>query len=62
MSLFISTWVLCAVGLILALPMIYLRVKERTNLAEETVTRMDDSDHVQDVALVEERLGGYIHR
>lgn len=38
------------------------RVKEYTDLAEETVTRMDDSDHIQDVAPVEERLGGYIHR
>jgi hypothetical protein len=56
MSLFISTWGLCAVGLILALPMIYLRVKEYTYFAEETVTRMDDSDRVQDLALAEERL------
>lgn len=62
MALFISTWVLCAGGLLLAFPMIYLRVKEHTELAEETLVRMDDSGHVQDVSKAEEKLGAYLHK
>jgi len=37
MNLFISTWALLAAGLIFALPMIYLRVKDTTELADETL-------------------------
>ncbi|KAF8217473.1 MFS general substrate transporter [Mycena galopus ATCC 62051] len=46
MNMFISTWVLCAAGLIFALPMIYLRVHEHTNLEDEVLARMDDHGHV----------------
>jgi hypothetical protein len=35
MNIFISTWVLLAAGLLFALPMIYLRVKDTTLLADE---------------------------
>lgn len=37
MNIFISTWTLLAVGLLLALPMIYIRVKDHTELVEETM-------------------------
>jgi hypothetical protein len=37
MNMFISTWVLLVAGLVFALPMIYLRVKDTTSLADETM-------------------------
>lgn len=37
MNIFVSTWALLAGGLICALPMIYYRVKEHTELADEAV-------------------------
>ena len=37
MNIFISTWVLLAAGLICTLPMIHLRVKNHTDLADETL-------------------------
>jgi hypothetical protein len=37
MNIFVSTWSLLAGGLAFALPMIYLRVKEHTELEEETL-------------------------
>jgi len=37
MNIFISTWVLLVVGLLFALPMLYLRVKETTDIADETL-------------------------
>lgn len=37
MNMFISTWVLLVAGLIFALPMIHLRVKDHTELADETL-------------------------
>ena len=37
MNIFISTWTLLAVGLLLALPMIHIRVKDHTELVEETM-------------------------
>ena len=37
MNMFISTWVLLVAGLVFALPMIYLRVKDHTELADETL-------------------------
>lgn len=40
MNLFLSTWILLAVGLVCALPMIYLRVKEHTDIADETLYEM----------------------
>ncbi|KAF9552989.1 MFS general substrate transporter [Agrocybe pediades] len=46
MNMFISTWVLLAAGLVFTLPMIYLRVKDTTDLADETLIRMDDSGKI----------------
>jgi len=46
MNVFASTWALCVAGLLFALPMIYLRVKEHTDLEDETVARMDEHGHV----------------
>lgn len=36
-NLFASTWALLAAGLVFALPMIYLRVKDHTDIADETM-------------------------
>jgi MFS family permease len=49
MNVFISTWVLLVAGLVFALPMIYLRVKEQTDMADETLARMDDFGNVAPV-------------
>ena len=35
MNMFISTWVLLTAGLVFALPMIYSRVKDHTELEDE---------------------------
>lgn len=56
MNIFVSTWVLLVVGLIFALPMLYLRVHDHTTLEEETIARMDDSGHIRDTAEVEKTL------
>ncbi|TFK53689.1 MFS general substrate transporter [Heliocybe sulcata] len=53
MNIFISTWVLLVAGLLCALPMIHMRVKEHTVLADEALARMDDTGHVQPVNVVE---------
>jgi hypothetical protein len=37
MNMFISTWVLLLAGLVFALPMLYLRVKDHTDIADETL-------------------------
>ncbi|KAA1475457.1 MFS general substrate transporter [Dentipellis sp. KUC8613] len=47
MNIFISTWVLLAAGLLFALPMIYLRVKDHTDIEDETIMRMDDTGRIQ---------------
>ena len=36
-NMFISTWTLLVAGLVFALPMIHLRVKNHTELADETL-------------------------
>ncbi|KAF9526416.1 major facilitator superfamily domain-containing protein [Crepidotus variabilis] len=46
MTIFLSTWILMVVGLLFALPMIHLRVKDTTDLADETLARMDDTGHI----------------
>lgn len=56
MNIFISTWVLLVAGLVFALPMLYLRVKEHTDLQDETLVRMDDSGRVLGVHEAEKRL------
>ncbi|KDR68675.1 hypothetical protein GALMADRAFT_215550 [Galerina marginata CBS 339.88] len=52
MNMLISTWVLLAAGLVFSLPMIYLRVKDQTDLADETLMRMDDSGNIRDTRQV----------
>ncbi|KAF9040597.1 major facilitator superfamily domain-containing protein [Panaeolus papilionaceus] len=47
MNIFISTWVLLLAGLVFALPMIHLRVKETTDLNDETLARMDDKGNIK---------------
>jgi len=37
MNMFLSTWILLVAGLVFALPMIYLRVKDHTDVSDETV-------------------------
>jgi hypothetical protein len=37
MDIFASTWALLAAGLLFAFPMIYLRVKNHTELEDETL-------------------------
>ncbi|KAJ2931181.1 hypothetical protein H1R20_g5910, partial [Candolleomyces eurysporus] len=46
MNMFLSTWILLVVGLALVLPMIHLRVKDSTELKDETLARMDDNGNI----------------
>ncbi|KAJ6460310.1 MFS general substrate transporter [Mycena sanguinolenta] len=41
MNIFASTWALSVAGLLIALPMIYLRVRDHTVIEDETLARMD---------------------
>ncbi|THH04791.1 hypothetical protein EW145_g5258 [Phellinidium pouzarii] len=52
MNMFLSTWCLLVAGLLCALPMLYLRVKNHTDLEDETLARMDDDGHVMPVEKV----------
>ena len=56
MTTFISTWVLLVGGLICALPMLYLRVKEHTTLEEETLARLDDHGNLRPTEEVQAEL------
>ncbi|KAH8831221.1 MFS general substrate transporter [Flagelloscypha sp. PMI_526] len=47
MNLFLSTWGLLVAGLVFSLPMIHLRVKNFTPLADEILVRMDDEGHIR---------------
>jgi len=47
MNIFLSTWILLIVGLIFALPVLYLRVKDHTDMADETVAQLHDKDEVR---------------
>ncbi|KAK0203763.1 MFS general substrate transporter [Desarmillaria ectypa] len=49
MNIFISTWVLLVSGLVFALPMLILRVKNHTDLDDEVLARMDDQGHIRPV-------------
>ncbi|KAF7355033.1 hypothetical protein MSAN_01418800 [Mycena sanguinolenta] len=49
MNMFASTWALSAAGLLFALPMIYLRVKEHTDIEDETLARMDVHGNIRPV-------------
>ncbi|KIM39155.1 hypothetical protein M413DRAFT_236945 [Hebeloma cylindrosporum] len=46
MNIFVSTWVLLVAGLVFALPMIYIRVKDTTDISDETLARMDDTGKI----------------
>jgi len=52
-KMFITTWTLLVAGLVFALPMLYLRVKDHTDLEDEALARMDDSGHIRDVTEVQ---------
>ncbi|PPQ97669.1 hypothetical protein CVT26_002481 [Gymnopilus dilepis] len=56
MNMFISTWVLLVAGLVFALPMIYLRVKDHTELADETLMHLDNSGNTLDTPQVRQQL------
>jgi len=56
MNIFISTWALLVAGLLFALPMIYLRVKDHTELDDETIARMDDTGRVLPTEVVQARM------
>ena len=56
MTIFISTWVLLTAGLICALPLLYLRVKEHTTLEEETLARLDDHGNLRPAEEVQAEL------
>jgi hypothetical protein len=58
MDIFVSTWVLLTAGLIFVLPMLIARVKEHTDLAEETIVRMDENRRVRDVLEIEGKDAG----
>ncbi|KAK7041798.1 hypothetical protein VNI00_009087 [Paramarasmius palmivorus] len=49
MGIFLSTWVLLVAGLLFALPMIHLRVKDHTDMEDEVIARMDSSGRVRDI-------------
>ncbi|KAL1753509.1 major facilitator superfamily domain-containing protein [Schizophyllum commune] len=49
MHLFLSEWCLLVAGLVFALPMVHLRVKDHTTLQDETLARMDDSGRIASV-------------
>jgi len=53
MNVFISTWVLLGAGLVFAFPMICMRVKEHTDISDETLVRMDDTGNVAALTNVE---------
>ncbi|KAI0038746.1 MFS general substrate transporter [Auriscalpium vulgare] len=49
MNIFISTWVLLVAGLVFALPMIHLRVRDHTEYEDEVIAHMDELRHVNTV-------------
>ncbi|OBZ79423.1 hypothetical protein A0H81_00228 [Grifola frondosa] len=53
MNIFVATWVLLVAGLIFALPMIYLRVTEQTDVPGEGTAHIVNSGHVDSTEMVE---------
>ncbi|KAK0443137.1 MFS general substrate transporter [Desarmillaria tabescens] len=47
MNMFISEWALLVGGLVFALPMVIIRIKDHANLDDETIARMDDKGHIR---------------
>ncbi|PBK79883.1 hypothetical protein ARMGADRAFT_102562 [Armillaria gallica] len=46
MNMFISEWALFVGDLVFALPMVILRIKNHTDLDDETIARLDDEGHI----------------
>jgi len=55
MNIFASTWALLAAGLIFAAPVLFYRIKNHTELADEAILRMDDKGHVHEVSEMTEK-------
>lgn len=49
MNIFASTWALLGAGLICAAPVLWLRIKNHTDLNDEAIMRMDDRGHMHDL-------------
>ena len=49
-TMFYVTWALLLAGLVFALPMLYMRVKNQTDIEDETLARMDDQGHIRAVS------------
>jgi len=49
MNIFASTWAIMAAGLVFAVPMLWLRIKNHTELEDEVLMRMDESGHIHPV-------------
>ncbi|KAG7450839.1 MFS general substrate transporter [Guyanagaster necrorhizus] len=47
MNMFISEWALLVGGLVFALPMVIMRIKDHTDLDDEIIARMDDRGHIR---------------
>ncbi|KAJ7047683.1 MFS general substrate transporter [Mycena alexandri] len=62
MNMFAATWALCAAGLLFALPMIYLRVKEHTELEDETIARMGEHGQILPVSEIMPQVEGTVGR
>lgn len=56
LNLFLGTWCILVAGLVFALPMIHLRVKDTTKLEDEALVRMDDAGHIRPTEEVEQIL------
>ncbi|KAI6124378.1 hypothetical protein EV401DRAFT_1942779 [Pisolithus croceorrhizus] len=48
MNIFLSTWALTAGGMLFAFPMVYFRVKDHTELEDETLMRAPGTEPVTD--------------
>lgn len=46
MNIFISTWGLSAAGMLFAFPMVYFRVKDHTELEDETLMHVSGTEQV----------------
>ncbi|KIK52130.1 hypothetical protein GYMLUDRAFT_50081 [Collybiopsis luxurians FD-317 M1] len=49
MNIFLSNWILLVAGLFFALPMVHLRVKNHTELEDETLVRLDNTGRLRTV-------------
>ncbi|KIY72089.1 MFS general substrate transporter [Cylindrobasidium torrendii FP15055 ss-10] len=46
LNMYLSTWAILVAGLLAALPMVFIRVKNHTGLDDEALARMDEDGHV----------------